>query len=747
MYCHSLLLAGVLLASSLCAQTPNFNFEQRSVNGQPTGWNRFGNDYAFGLDSITTHGGRYALRMTYQSGNNGFCASEWTIPITFGGKNITVTAYVKTNSVGVDPDTYAGLWLRLDTKGGDAVAFDNMESRGIRGTTDWKAYSVTLPLADEAETVHIGGLLIGKGTAWFDDFSVVVDGKPYTQAPPRVIKLAKAQTDTVFVKASGITLPTLTQLQIEHLTVLGKVWGFVKYHHPAVAAGNHNMDAELFRILPTVLNAASGTQRNAALSRWIATFGTVGVRSVKATTTQTAKIAHQPDFRWLNRATLGEALYAQLNAIRSAKRPDKAFYISMINQVGNPEFRHEPGYAHMTTPDAGYRLLSLFRYWNIIQYFFPYKHLIGEDWNNVLPEFVPAFAQSDDSLSYRLTALRLIGRIHDTHANLWGDRIIDEHYKGGYYAPVQTKFTGNQLVVWNNYNDSLAHRSGLRRGDIILAIDDKPVDALVEERKPYYPASNEPTRLRDIGRDMLRGHAPTCRLTIERDGSEQTLNLTRYKYKAIQNYQWKYDQGSFPKDSCYQFLRPDVGYLYLGNIKTDWLPKIFTAFKNTKGLVIDLRTYPSEFVVFSLGKYLMQPTPFAKFAAGSVQTPGLFTETDHVKVGQRGVNDAYKGKIVILVNEETQSQAEYTTMAFRQAPDALVIGSTTAGADGNISPFELPGGLRTMISGIGVYYPDGRETQRVGVGVDREVRPTQAGIRAGRDEVLERAIELIDSTK
>jgi len=92
------------------------------------------------------------------------------------------------------------------------------------------------------------------------------------------------------------------------------------------------------------------------------------------------------------------------------------------------------------------------------------------------------------------------------------------------------------------------------------------------------------------------------------------------------------------------------------------------------------------------------------------------------------------------VNEISISQAEYTAMAYRAAPRATVIGSTTAGADGNVSPIGLPGGIRTLISGIGVYYPDGRETQQVGIVPDVVVRPTIKGIREGRDEVLERAI-------
>jgi hypothetical protein len=50
----------------------------------------------------------------------------------------------------------------------------------------------------------------------------------------------------------------------------------------------------------------------------------------------------------------------------------------------------------------------------------------------------------------------------------------------------------------------------------------------------------------------------------------------------------------------------------------------------------------------------------------------------------------YPGKVVILVDEISQSQAEYTTMAFRSSPRATVIGSTTAGADGNVSRFRCP---------------------------------------------------------
>ena len=79
-------------------------------------------------------------------------------------------------------------------------------------------------------------------------------------------------------------------------------------------------------------------------------------------------------------------------------------------------------------------------------------------------------------------------------------------------------------------------------------------------------------------------------------------------------------------------------------------------------------------------------------------------------------------------------------MAMRSAPGAMVVGSTTAGADGNVSRIPLPGALEAMISGIGVFYSGGSAIQQIGIVPDVEVRPTIAGIRAARDEVLEAGV-------
>jgi len=189
-------------------------------------------------------------------------------------------------------------------------------------------------------------------------------------------------------------------------------------------------------------------------------------------------------------------------------------------------------------------------------------------------------------------------------------------------------------------------------------------------------------------------------------------------------------------------LSKDVAYLKLSAVKAADSANYIRSAAETKGLIIDIRNYPSEFVVFTLGALLVsQPVDFARFTQGDVTNPGAFHWTP--PVGLTPQQPHYGGKVVILVDEVTQSQAEYTTMAFRVAPGAVVIGSTTAGADGNVSTVPLPGGLSSLISGLGVFYPDNRATQRVGIIPDIVITPTIAAVQAGRDELIEEAMRQI----
>jgi C-terminal processing protease CtpA/Prc len=280
--------------------------------------------------------------------------------------------------------------------------------------------------------------------------------------------------------------------------------------------------------------------------------------------------------------------------------------------------------------------------------------------------------------------------------------------------------------------------AGLAAGDVITAIDGVPVAELVKRWSPYYAASNEPTRLRDIAPSLMRGECGATKLSVLR--GNETLEVTGTREPV-----WGAEARrthDLPGDT-FRVLPEKVAYLKLSSIKIADVPGYIDAAASTKGLIIDIRNYPSQFVVFALGSRLVdEPTEFVRFTMGDPANPGAFYWRGE-PVSLKPTQPRYTGNVAILVDEATQSQAEYTAMALRAAPGAIVIGSTTAGADGNVSRIPLPGGLHSMISGIGVFYPDRRPTQRVGIVPDVVVTPTLEGIRAGKDEVLEEAVRRI----
>ena len=178
----------------------------------------------------------------------------------------------------------------------------------------------------------------------------------------------------------------------------------------------------------------------------------------------------------------------------------------------------------------------------------------------------------------------------------------------------------------------------------------------------------------------------------------------------------------------------------MGQLDMDSVDMVMQKLMKTKAIIFDVRNYPKG-TMYKIASMIMEPKEFVTFTRPDITHPGrLLQDTISLKCGNK---KEYKGKVVILQNERTQSHAEFTIMALRAAPGAIVIGSQTAGADGNVSRLALPGGITTMFTGLGVFYPDGTETQRIGIVPDIEVKPTIKGIREGRDEVLDRAVQYI----
>ncbi len=731
-----------ILCTVACAQSSRhplgpdlvtlLNFEREHAGGKPAGWGGGPAETLF-IDDAIVHSGKHAARIARTPASKGaFSSLTASVPLDAAGQRIELRGFLRTENV----TEFAGLWMREDGLEPN-LAFDNMQRQQLKGTNDWREYSIALPLHRDARTLTFGVLVGGTGTAWADDLRLLVDGKPIWEAPKAMHEVTVLDRDREFEAGSKVELRDPTPQQIDNLATLGRVWGFLKYNHPKVTSGQLHWDYELFRVLPAILAAADRTAANEALSAWIDRLGELRPDRQPALP---ADLHLRPDLAWLDdRAALGERLCAQLRAVHAARAAgDKQFYLSLAPNVGNPVFDHERAYTQLTFPDAGYHLLALFRFWNIYRYWSPYRDLVEGDWDATLAEFIPRFAGAANAADYQRELIALIARVHDSHANLWSN-LREQPPAGNFHLPAVIRFIEGRATVVQALATAADSSPALQRGDVILALDGQPVEMLVKEWSPYYAASNEPTRLRDLARNLGRGPAVPAKLRVLREGQAVEIEVTRVPASAVADpSQGRHDLPG----PAFRLLSPEVAYLKLSAVKLPEIGSYVAQARGTQGWVIDIRNYPSAFVVFALGsRFVEKSTEFARFTIGAPANPGAFAFTKPLAIKPEAPR--YAGKIVVLVDEVSQSNAEYTAMALRAAPGAIVVGSTTAGADGNVSRLPLPGGQHTMISGIGVFYPDKRPTQRIGIVPDIEVRPTLAGILAGRDEVLETALRQI----
>lgn len=539
----------------------------------------------------------------------------------------------------------------------------------------------------------------------------------------------------ILMPFKGVCLPEQTTAETQRLAQLCKIWGFLKYYHPQVATGKSDWDAHLITLIPKVRQATTAEQVSAIYLQVLEELGPVKACSkCRQTTNKPQWLTRNLDLAFLTDSfTLSLELRQKLLFIKQNRFQGTNYYVSPARHTGQADFSHENAYPEMKTPEESYRLLTLFRYWNAIHYFFPYKYAMDQDWNQVLSMLIPVFQQASDSLTYPKALSHMVASIQDSHGFL--NKITNNKQQmQGYYVPFDIKFIDKKMVITGMLNDTLAKLDDLKVGSVITQIDGKPVEQLVEEQRKYVPASNEAVFYRNLKYVLLPGKTAQLTLSMEFDGKQVTKAVNRYPFSQLQRYTTQ------TRNVC-EWLTKDIGYINMGKLEVKQVDSVMNVVQKSKAIIIDLRNYPKS-TMYHVSRFLNpKATTFSKLTKPDFTYPGTLDSTYHLYTG-RVNKEYYKGKVLLLVNEETQSQAEFTAMILQTAPKAIVVGSQTAGADGDICWLPLPGGYRTAFSGLGVYYPDGRETQRVGIVPDVEVLPTIQGIREGRDEVLEKALQL-----
>lgn len=526
-----------------------------------------------------------------------------------------------------------------------------------------------------------------------------------------------------------------------NLETLCRVWGYAKYHHPVFCDTlcRVDVDSALFALLPKVVHADRDT-RNRHLLDWVRSLGAYTPNRVDyEQSLAPLELVSTVDLAWTrDTILLGCDLSHLLQDLRYAER-DENYYLRMGTMENGPGYhylslRNERSYP---TPqmDSGLNLLTLFRLWNVIEYYAPNRSLTLHPWDEVLSTYIPLMGVETDGRCFARLYMRLIRELNDGHA----------------VAPVEMLFGQRMLPVWPlqaegrlfvGYSDDRA----LKRGDEVLAIDGEPISERLELLREYASRSNEASLRQALRYYGLCTRRDTAEVVRRRAGACDTLRVATVPYGSVSPL---YDPAQLVQPP-FRLLADSVGYIYAGTFSREHLAQVVQTLPRTRALIIDLRTYPLKVdgaLIALIGQSLRTESVVVRQALyQTLALPGLFYRQeqwlfeDFGEVAAR-CTEPYKGRVILLVDEMTQSNPEFQAMAFQSCPQTLTIGSPTSGANGSIVWIPLPGQL-TSFSGVGTLYPDGTQPQTVGVRLDIEVLPTAEGLQAGRDEVLERALEL-----
>jgi C-terminal processing protease CtpA/Prc len=524
--------------------------------------------------------------------------------------------------------------------------------------------------------------------------------------------------------------------KVEDLIQLGKIWGFLKYFHPSIAAGVYNWDLELFKFIPTYL-ANNKESKNEIIMKWINSFGLIPT-CTKCTDSIYNKATYKNSLVWIyDKTKLGIKLSQSLVNIKKNRHIGEKYYVNIPDGVRNPTIKNESTYSTMEYNNDGLKLLALFRYWNIIEYWYPHKHLIDVSWESILRHSIRDFLNAKSEFEYLLSLKKLVSKIEDSHSFLrQPQKNVVDSIDGVNIYPAKLEYIEKKAVVVQNIlEDNL-----LKEGDVILSVNNIDYEEYIKIKFPYTSGSNINFKMNAIISNLLRSNENTLNINIKRGIEIKTLSLPLIPLKRNTIY----PEFLYQRDKSYFKISNNIGYINISKIRPNQIVNMFKEFEMTKGIIIDNRVYPFFFLLNDISKYLIPDSvSFVRTRSGTIDYPGLFYEKDfNWKIGG-SMDSSYKGKILILTNHQTLSSGEFHTLAFMRSPNAMVVGSETAGADGDVTTVALPGNVTTGYSGISILTIEGKETQRIGIVPNTIVYRTIKGVSEKKDEILEKAISII----
>jgi len=398
-------------------------------------------------------------------------------------------------------------------------------------------------------------------------------------------------------------------------------------------------------------------------------------------------------------------------------------------------------FAENSYPSAELRLLSLFRFWNIIQYFYPYKNLIERNWDEVITEFIPKFENAKNDLEYHLAVAELVCYLKDSHSSTTSPVI--NNYIGTWQPPIELKYVENKTIVSFLF-DPMLQAKGLSIGDEIVGFEKEDIEERKKKLSQVLPASTKQALQLKIHQKLLSGEKDSQLIVKVRstDGQVRSVLLNRTMLPLPKP----------PMKNTYSVLPEGYGFIDTVNLVQSDFDKAFEAIKDTPALILDIRGYPKG-TVYQLAPRLTDKRVTVAITQTPVFLPSmLYSELEPCLIEEKhrllpNNLPKYRGKIVALINEETISHAEHSCLYLSASTDVTFVGTPSNGSNGNVTNCALPGGILIAFTGLGTLHGNKEQLQRKGIQPRVTIEPTIEGFRKNIDEVLLKAVEYLKQQK
>ena len=384
--------------------------------------------------------------------------------------------------------------------------------------------------------------------------------------------------------------------------------------------------------------------------------------------------------------------------------------------------------------DRAVRLADVAIAWAVLDQFYPYFDVVGVDWDAELSRALRDAARAHDACEQRDVLARMVAALHDGHGNV---RHPCERLAS---LPFLATSIGGRIFL-TTVDTSV---TGARPGDEILAVDGEPTPQRLARLRPTISAST-PGHLAFVeAAAIMAGAEADARVALAHpDGTRGDLVLRR-SMRA-----WQLRE---PRPPVLHEIRPGIWYVNLARLTTAEWDAALPTLEKAAGLVFDMRGYPSGLEPEPFFAHISRDTVrsaqwwvprMAMPRTGPRSTPLPFLRRESWRIPPLAPYLA--APKVFITDGRAISYAESVMGIVEHYQLGAIVGEATAGTNGNVNPFTLPGGYAVRFSGMRVLKQDGSRHHGVGILPTVPVRRTRAGIVAGRDELLERAIAVVSA--